>query len=119
MKKKLLSMIAVLLLVVLAFGTTASASSYEVTLTGTETLKSTTSVYSPGNLNIKVNINWGWGVKWYVKNSSGQIVTQGTLGNTEPDISYSKTVAPGYYRMYLEPVKVESQNNFVGYLTPY
>ena len=119
MKKSLLSLLVLVLALSMTFGSQASAASYEVTLKGYETVKSTTSVYTPGNLNIKVELNWGYAVYWKVKDSSGNIMSQGRLDNVSPDVNYSIKVPAGNYRLYLEPQKVEKDNDFVGYLSPY
>ncbi|MGD6845218.1 hypothetical protein ACQCVH_22200 [Bacillus infantis] len=121
MKKKFIPLIVVLLAAVtFAFNSSASAAGYEVTLKGDITTpRSTTSVYTPGNLNIKVGINWGWAVEFYVLDSNGNRKTGGTLHNTDPDINYSIKVPAGNYRLYLKNVRHEKQNDFVGYLTPY
>ena len=119
MKKRLLSILVLVLAMSMTFGSPASAASYEVTLKGYETLKSTTSVYTPGNLNIKVQLNWGFAVYWKVKDSSGNIMSQGRLDNASPDVNYSIKVPAGNYRLYLEPQGVYSDNDFIGWLTPY
>jgi hypothetical protein len=118
--------ILIMTLLLTFFATSASAATptYEVWLNPSKDghlVKSTTSVYSPGNINIKVDNLSTALVHYSLVSSAGEVITEGNIGYYDEPRNYSRKVQPGNYRLYLEVIFSETASyaNAKGSISPY